>query len=276
MFVHASRIALLVLMAAFFGAFGIVASMGIAAAFGAVVGFALLTRGLAAYRPAVVVDPAALFRLLPFSMANHVADLLLLAPSLVLPLMVISLLGSEKGAYFYMAWFLGYLLSSISAQLALSLFVEGSHARGALHVLSLKALAGGLGLTAVGTVIFLSLGDRMLLAFGHDYAAEGTTLLRILAVAALPAVVVNLYLGALRVMKRVRELVLIAGVLAMTTLTLSFTLLPLVGLAGAGIGYGIAQGLGLAIVLARLLVTTEGATTQRMRWLWVTLAGRPS
>jgi len=273
-FVQLSRLALPALMAIFFGAFGIVASGGIAAALGAVIGFALLARGLPGYRPTGVIDPASVFKLLPFSLANYVADSLLLTPGLILPLVVLGLLGSTEAAYFYMAWFLGFLLTSASTYLALSLFAEGSHDPGALRVLSRNAVLGGVAVVTLGALFLLLLGDKLLLAFGREYAAEGATLLRIVALAALPAAVVNVYLGALRVTKRVGELVAIASVVAVTTVALSCALLPVMGLAGAGVGLGIGQGLGLAIVLSRLVTTVEGTMPQRMRWLLVTLAGR--
>ena len=252
-FTQLTRLALPALMVVFFGAFGIVASMGLAAALGTVVGFVLLTKGWSGYRPAGVIDVGAVFRLLPFSTANYLADILLLTPALVLPLLVVSLLGSAEGAYFYIAWFLGYILTSASSYLGLSLLAEASHDPGSLQALSRKAVAGGLTAAAVGAAFLLLFGDKLLLAFGHDYASEGAMLLRIVALAALPAAVVNVYLGALRVMKRVGELVIIAGVVAVTTLAVSAVLLPVTGLAGPGIGYGIGQGLGLAIVLFRLL-----------------------
>ena len=274
-FTQLSRLALPALMAAFFGAFGIVASWGMAIAIGVVVGFALLPKGLPGYRPRGVIDPPSVSRLFPFSVANYVADSLLLTPGLILPLVVVGLMGSAEAAYFYMAWFLGYLLTSASTYLALSLFAEGSHDPGALRVLSRNAVAGGLAVATVGTVLLLLLGDRLLLAFGHDYATEGATLLRLVALAALPAAVVNVYLGALRVTKRVGELVAIAGVVALTTVALSCALLPVMGLTGAGVGHGIGQGLGLAIVLSRLLASLEGTMTQRMHGLIVSLAGRP-
>jgi len=272
--VQMGRLALPAFMAAFFGAFGIVASGGIAGALGAVVGFALLARALPGYRPAGIIDPAAVLRLMPFSTANYLADVLLMLPGLVLPIVVVAMLGSEEGAFFYMAWFLGYLLTSASAYLALSLFAEGSHDPGALAVLSRNAVAGGLAAAAVGALFLLLLGDKLLLVFGRDYATEGATLLRIVALAALPAAVVNVYLGALRVAKRVGELVIVASVVAATTLVLSSALLPVMGLAGAGVGHGLGQGIGLAIVLGRLLMTVEGTVPQRMRLLVVTLGGR--
>ena len=272
-FLQLTRLAL-PLMAVSFGAFGIVASGGIATALGALIGFALLAKGLPGYRPRGVADPAAVFKLFPFSLANYVADSLLLTPGLILPLVVVGLLGSTEAAYFYMAWFLGYLLTSASAYLALSLFAEGSYDPGALHALSRNAVAGALAVAAVGALFLLLLGDRLLLAFGRDYATEGVMLLRLVALAALPAAVVNVYLGALRVRRQVGELVIIAGAVAVTTVALSSALLPVMGLAGAGVGNGLGQGLGLAIVLTRMLTTVEGTMPQRMRGLLVAFAGR--
>jgi len=272
-FLQLTRLAL-PLMAVSFGAFGIVASGGIATALGALIGFALLAKGLPGYRPGGVADPASVFKLFPFSLANYVADSLLVTPGLILPLVVVGLLGSTEAAYFYMAWFLGYLLISASAYLALSLFAEGSYNPGALRVLSRNAVAGALAVATVGALFLLLLGDRLLLAFGHDYAAEGVMLLRLVALAALPAAVVNVYLGALRVRRQVGELVIIAGAVAVTTVALSSALLPVMGLAGAGVGNGLGQGLGLAIVLTRMLTTVEGTMPQRMRGLLVAFAGR--
>lgn len=272
--VQLGRLTLPALMAVFLGAFGIVASGGVAVALGVVITFGLLARGWQGYRPAVVIDVAAVFRLLPFSTANYVTDLLLLAPGLVLPVVVVSVLGSAEGAYFYMAWFLGYLLTSASANLALSLFAEGSHDPQSLRLLSRNAVAAALAVATVGAVFLVFLGDKVLLAFGRDYATEGAGLLRIVALAALPAAVVNVYLGVLRVTKRVGELVIIAGAVAVTTVALSYALLPVMGLEGAGVGHGLGQGLGLAIVLSRLLATFQGTMTQRMRRILVTLAAR--
>jgi len=275
-FLAVGRLALPALMAAFFGAFGIVASGGLAAALAAVAGFALLARGLAGYRPAVAMDVTSVAKLFPFSVANYVSDSLLLTPGLILPLMVVGLLGSSDGAYFYMAWFLGYMLNSASLSLSMSLFAEGSNNPGALRALSRNAVAAGLTLAALGAAFLLLLADRLLLVFGRDYATEGATLLRIMALAALPAAVVNVYLGVLRVTKRVGELMIIAAVVGVTTVALSAALLPVMGLAGAGVGYGLGQGLGLALVLARLLSSGEGTVQQRVCGLLVTLAGDPT
>ncbi len=270
--VQTGRLALPALLAVYFGAFGIVAAAAAAMALGTALGFGLMARGLSGYRPSPVVDAAAVGALLPFSAGNYLADVLLLAPGLLLPLLVIGELGSTAGAYFFIAWFLGQLLTAASANLALSLFAEGSHDPSSLRSLSRDALVAGLLVAAVGAVLLAGLADRLLLLFGPGYAAEGSALLRIVAVAAVPAAVVNVYLGALRVSKRIGEVVGIAGLTAAATMALSYTLLPQMGLTGAGLAYGAAQGIGLLVVIARLIRTPEGAVGQGLHKLWRLLA----
>ena len=273
-FVQVSRLGLPLLVVGSFGAFGIVASVGVAVTAGTVLGFALLAKAMPGYRPSPVFDARSIFRLVPFSLANHLADSLLLAPGLLLPLLVLGSLGSEQAGYFYIAWFLGYLLSAASGFLALSLFAEGSHDPAALRVLSRNAAAGGLAVAAAGAAFLLLLGDRVLLAFGTDYAAEGATLLRIVGLAAVPAVVVNVYLGALRVTRRSGELVAIAAVVATTTVAASAALLPALGLAGAGAGYAVAQTVGVTVVLSRAMAAAPGTVPQRMRALLTAAGGQ--
>jgi O-antigen/teichoic acid export membrane protein len=264
--VQAARFALLAAFVSL-GAFGIAATAGLASALAAALGFLLLARGLPGYRPRLRFDAREVLRLLPFSLANHAADVLLLAPGLVLTIMVVERLGSEQGAYFYISWFLGYLLASTSAHLSLSLFAAGSYRPEGLRELARQAAVAGLAIAAMGAIVLLLAGETLLRGFGSAYALEGVPLLRIMALAALPAAVINVYIGGLRVMKRSGELVLIAGAVAVTTVSLGYVLLPSLGLEGPGVAFAAAQGVGLALILAVLLRRAEGTLGRRARWI---------
>ena len=271
-----SRVVLLALMATFFGPFGIVASLGVAMVLGAVIGVLLLVKAWPGYQPRAVVDWTSVSSLAPFSAGNYVADFLIVLPSLVLPLVVIGSLGSTEGAYFYMSWLLGHLLILSSSYLGLSLFAAGSNDPSNLRSLSRSALVIALTVAATGGLGLLLLSDKVLLVFGDNYATEGASLLRLVALAAVPAAVVNVYLGSLRVMERISELLVISGLVSVTTLVLSIALLPVMGLTGAGIGVGVGQGLGLVVVLSRLLATQEGTAPQRIRGLLASADGLSS
>ena len=119
---------------------------------------------------------------------------------------------------------------------------------------------------AVGGAAFLVLlADQVLLLFGPDYATEGAALLRIVALTAIPAAILNTYFGALRVTKRLGELVVIASAISVTTLAGAYVLLPEVGIIGAGIAHSIGQGLGLTFVPIRLFPSLWVAGWLRLR-----------
>lgn len=242
----------LALLAALGGATGIVASVGlpviISAALGAGVVLPAVLKG---YRPKPALARGPIVQLLPFSSGTYVSELMMTAPGFVLPIMVLSLRSTEEGGYFYVAWFLGYLLSTVSFSLALSLFAEGSHSQAELPRLLRASTPRALALAAVGALLVLLLGDELLLVFGREYSQNAGSLLRIVALAALPAAVTNLYLAGERVRKRMDSLILVSTLVAIVTLGTSYALLPSMGLTGAGIGILAGQGLGAALALAR-------------------------
>jgi len=238
------------LLAAFGEATGIIASVGapvvISVALG---GLLFLPAALPGYRsrPALAREPIA--RVLPFCAGTYVSEFFMAAPGLVLPIMVLGLRSSAEGGYFFVAWFLGTLLSTFSFSLALSLFAEGSHSQGELPRLLRTSTPRALALAAAGAAVFLVAGDKLLLVFGREYADSSASLLKIVAVSALPAAVTNLYLAGERVRKRLGSLIVTAGLVAAVTLATSYLLLPGMGLTGAGIGILAGQGVGAALAL---------------------------
>ncbi len=247
-----ARAALPLLLFLFLSTFGIVAAMGFASLVAALYGMAALTRAQTGYRPSFALEIEPLRRMLRFSVVNHVADLSAVMPSLLLPIIVIHVLNPEAGAYFYAGWFLSQVFLGVSAYAALSLFAEGSHDGAALAALTRHALALAVGVAAaVSAVIFVS-ADRLLLLFGRDYSTEATNLLRLVALAGLPAAVTNVYLGVERVRRGLAWLVGTSMLVASVTLAASYVLLAPLGITGAGVGLLAGQGLGAAISAVRL------------------------
>jgi len=91
-----------------------------------------LTAAYRCYRPLPVLDKDLLGRLLPYSFANYLANLLSGAPGFIYPLMVLNVLGAEKNAYFYITWMMVTVLSVIPGGMAQSLLAEGSRDQGRL------------------------------------------------------------------------------------------------------------------------------------------------
>ncbi|HEU4759244.1 MAG TPA: lipopolysaccharide biosynthesis protein [Dehalococcoidia bacterium] len=260
--VQLSRLALAAVLV---GAFGLVAAGGVAFLLGGLASFVFLARALPGYRPAPVVDPRGVLKLMPFSLTNYLANFFIMAPALLVPAMVVNIIGSTQGAYFYAAWFIGYLPISFSTSLGTSLFAEGSHAPRALGALSRRAVTSALLIAAVAAILLLALAHQILLAFGSDYAREGANVLRIMALSSLPGAVVNVYLGTLRVLKRGRELVLVTGLSAVATLVLAAVLARSVGMEGAAAAAALGQVVGLLVVLRRVIAAAEGSIGARLR-----------
>jgi O-antigen/teichoic acid export membrane protein len=185
--------------------------------------------------------------MLSYSFGNHISTLLLSAPDFVLPLIVVSRLGGESGAYFYVAWAVSMIIVTVPVSLSLSLFSEGSHYQQRLHRDLWRALGPALVVSALGAGVLLVAGDKLLLAFGGDYAREGRDVMRLLAVAALPACVTSVYVGVERVRKAVRRLILMSLLIAGITLGGGYALLPSMGVKGVAIAWLAAQCMAAAI-----------------------------
>ena len=248
------RVVLLVAFSAIAGAFSIVAAAGFASVFGFLVGFAFLRRALPSYRPSVTVDRRLVARLLPYSIGSYGAEFIALAPNLVLPIMVVRLAGAEQAAYFYVSWFTGQLLLSISLQVAFALFVEGARDQEGLLVLSRDAIALCVGLVGVGCLILVLFGSEILNVFGAEYSRASTRLLALVAIAAIPAALNNLCLAAQRVRKDMAGMFRLSVLIATATIGISYLAIQRLGLEGAGYGLLAGHGLG-ALAAARWFQT---------------------
>lgn len=237
----------LIVLAAFFESFGILASWGIALGLAVTVGVFLLPRVQTGYRPLPMISKRVISDMMRFSLGNYAANLLWSITTLILPLVVVNLLGAEQNAYFYIGWAIGSLLFMISTAVSFSLFAEGSHAEEQLEQAVKKSLKFSVPILILAVLILLLLGDRILLLFGAAYSQSATRLLWIVAASALPLSVNQIYFSIKRVEKRIRSVISLSAFIAITTLALSYILLPQIGIIGAGISWLIAQSLAAAV-----------------------------
>jgi O-antigen/teichoic acid export membrane protein len=169
-----------------------------------------------------------------FASGNYLGTLLLLAQTSLLPLMVTARAGPEAAAYFFLPWTIAGGLQLVVTHLSTSLTVEASMDQRALHAYGKRVLKQSLRLL-LPLVAGLGLGGPWLLAvFGPGYAAEGVSLLRWLAVACLPNVVVVLALCLARVQNRPSMVAVIQGAACLPALALSFAWLPAHGIVAVG------------------------------------------
>jgi O-antigen/teichoic acid export membrane protein len=243
-----------ILLAAFYGPFGIFAAVGLAAT--VTLGIALmrlLPTVQSGYVPRLRMRGELLRALVPYSIGNQIAALLAQAPQIILPIMVLNVLGAKESAYSYVTWMLANVLFTISGAISTSTFAEGSNQETSVKGNVQSALGLTALLSAPAILLTLIVGDRLLLFFGREYARNGASLLGLLALSALPVGVNNIYFAIKRVTREINVIFSLSIFIAGGTLALSYVLMPRYGIAGTGIGWLASQGMVTGLIVCSAL-----------------------
>lgn len=221
---------------------GIVSTWTLSTAGALALGAAVLLPGLhRGYRPQVKGVAAEARRLVPPFVGHYFVTIGGIAPMYVLPLLVTARLSATANAYFYTTWMLCNVLFMVSPAVAAALFAEGSHPGESVHQKARWSAFLIAALLVVPMVVLL-LGGRFILGlFGHGYALNSYGLLVLLAASAVPDAITNIYTSVLRVERRFHAATVLNIGMGLGALLLAWWLLPLIGVAGAGLAWLIAQ-----------------------------------
>jgi len=172
--------------------------------------------------------------ILGLAAGNYLGTLFVMASTTLLPVIVAAEAGSRTTAYFYIPWTISIALQLVPLNTTTSLTVEAAYDESRLRdycrSISVQTLRLLLPVVAV-----LTLGAHyVLLVFGRAYAREGAWCLRLLALAAIPSVVVMLGIAVARIHHDGRMALLIPGAASVLTIALTLLLLPRVGIVGVG------------------------------------------
>ena len=233
---------------AFLGVFGIFGSVGLGHLAASSFCLLMLQRSKAAIRPEI--DMNYMQRSFRFSTWNYVANLLSLAPTLIIPIMVLNMLGEAEAAKYYIAFAIGNIVLIIPSSLGTSLFVEGSHGE-SMRKSVLRAVGASLMLLLPAVLILILFGDKLLGMLKEEYV-EAFDLLRIIALSSLPAAVYSLFVPIQNVRMKVESIVGLNVLRCMLLLGLSYVLMQRYGILGAGYAWIVTYGvimLGIAGVL---------------------------
>lgn len=167
-----------------------------------------------------------------------------LASQYLSPVIVAIRLSPADNAYFYATLRVSEFVLMGSAAVAASLFAEGSHAADSLPR-KVRSSARIISMILCPGILICFLGGHYILSvFGPGYAQHGLLLLRVDAIAAAPDAITTVYVNVLRVQRRMRFAALLNLGMATTTITLTWILLPVLGIAGQGVAYLIAMAAG--------------------------------
>ena len=160
---------------------------------------------------------------------------------LLLPVLVVTRLGAEPNAYFYVTWMMGSAFFLVSPAVAIAVFAESVRANARLRDEVTKAMKIIAALLIPAMLVMIVCGRIILGLFGASYAAAGYTLLILLAISAIPDAVSNVATSIWRVSHRLGyAAVLNLGIMVMT-LAGAWFLMPPLGITGVGVAWLIAQ-----------------------------------
>ncbi|GAA3723461.1 hypothetical protein GCM10023082_21940 [Streptomyces tremellae] len=188
-----------------------------------------------------------------FMAGDSAGSLFSLAMINLLPVMVAVRFDAAHNAFFYAAYTVGGTMEFMAINMASSLTAHASYEPGALAAGVRGALRRMAVLLVPAVAVIVAFAPLVLAPFGTAYASHGTTVLRLLALATLPRVLVELYLGILRVQGRTALLALFQAAMCLITLGGSAALMPPLGITGAGVAV-------LAAVTLVGAATTPGVT----------------
>jgi len=244
------KIPLPILLALFFHAFGIVGSWALAIGIALTISlFLFLPRVQKSYKPMPKIDLGIIKDIWRYSAGNYLVSIFSASPSLLLPLIIVSLVSPEQNAYFYIAWMMSGLLLAIPHAVSVSLFAEGSHFEGQLVANARRSFKFIVLLLVPATILLVLLGKWLLLLFGENYSSNALTLLWILGASSLFTGVNTIYYSVLRVRGRIKELIAIRALIALAVLITSILIMPTLGIVGIGYAWIGAQGLTSIYVL---------------------------
>lgn len=174
-------------------------------------------------------------------------------PPYILPLLVLSYLGSARASWFSITWFTGGLCYMISPAVSQALLADASHEPEKLLAKVRFATLISLGLLVLPIVIYVAAGRYVLDLFGHNYATYGTFLLAILAISAIPDLITNIGNSYFRAQDKIGSAAIVNSVIAVVTLVVAVVLIPRDGVDGAGWAWAAGEAVG-CVALAGCLI----------------------
>ncbi len=199
-----------------------------------------------------------------FAAADFSASLSFGVSVSLMPVLVLSFAGAEANAYFFLAWTIAYTLYLMATNTGMSLITEAALAPRKLQALSRSVLLQTAGIIIPAAIALAIFAPLVLGIFGRDYAREGSTVLRLLVLSAIPYGVIALNVSILRSEQKMRALAILYGGMAILVVFLSAVLLPVLGINGVGWAWLITTTLAAGAVLL---------TNLRFLWLQALLDG---
>jgi O-antigen/teichoic acid export membrane protein len=185
--------------------------------------FAVLLVRKHGHRFRIEVDRASIRTMGRFSAGSYLSNIVGSLPITLLPVIVLTRLGPEASAFWYIAITIAMLLYSLPSVVSQSLMVEGAH-RPSERLRLVRHSAAGIAIVMLPAIAVVFAAAPLLLSvFGNEYVAGSVTAVRLLALSAV-MVSINYVTGTvLYLAKRVFIITFINVVDAIIVLGLTLT-----------------------------------------------------
>jgi O-antigen/teichoic acid export membrane protein len=163
--------------------------------------------------------------LVRFIAQDYGATVLALAPTALLPVLIVSLLGSGANAYFFVPYTMVTAFTMVFFAAGASLVAEGALAEDRVRAMATRIARRFALILVPGTVLMIAAAPIILLPFGDDYVRESSSVLRLLAFGCAPSAALALYVAISRLQGRTARILaaeaaklplLVGGVIALS------------------------------------------------------------
>ncbi|MFD4458835.1 glycosyltransferase [Nocardia sp. NPDC058480] len=175
-----------------------------------------------------------------FVTVDYVGSVCSIGAAMLLPILVLHALGPVPTAYFSIAWAIANVIHLINVNFGTSLVAESAADPSQLARNVHQILVHGAKLVLPIVAAVFVLAPVVLAIFGSEYRA-GADVLRVLAFAAVPGLLVSTAISSARAHRRLGLLLTIQASNFVLTVGLAWVLLDLVGVVGAGVACLLSQ-----------------------------------
>lgn len=219
-----------------------------------------LTRAVRAAKRPPVVHPVTVRDLGEFVGADYAGNIFWQAAVFGLPLVVIGLAGPDGAAVYGVVWQIAFAFYLVAIGMGKSMVAHNAAADRAAADRARRGMERkALTLIVPAAAVAALASYPILWVFGGTYAQTGTLLLALLALSAIPNVVTNSTVWEARVSRHRAVLVGLPAALCALVMLGTFTLVPIMGITGAGWAWLGAQCILAAGVLLRRRMTRAAA-----------------
>lgn len=215
---------------AHFNSYGILLSLGMCYVFSAIFSIWVLRKEVKINF--FEIDRPFVKKSFKFSVGSYISNILTEAPTSIMPIMVLQLIGQEEAAQYYIAMAIGSLALIVPYSLSYSLFIEGSYGKPLKENIIKACMAAYLFLIPITAVIGLW-GKNILHLINIQYV-EAYNFLFIVIVTSFFAVAYLIFTSVLNVKMQVERNIKFNILYFLILLGASYYLIPKYGINGVG------------------------------------------